>query len=86
MFLGTRRIQFLQQKKLCSLSKNDREFFFFKKFYSNDIYRDIKCSFFNPVEKTCRMNDFLPVKVRKRIENLHNFLEIILHRSVPMDT
>ena len=30
MFLGTRRIQFLQQKKLCSLSKNDREFFFQK--------------------------------------------------------
>ena len=28
MFLGTRRIQFLQQKKLCSLSKNDREIFF----------------------------------------------------------
>ena len=30
MFLGTRRIQFLQQKKLCSLSKNDREIFFSK--------------------------------------------------------
>ena len=36
MFLGTRRIQFLQQKKLCSLSINDREKFFSKNSPQNE--------------------------------------------------
>ena len=52
MFLGTRRIQFLQQKELCSLSKSDRENFFFKKYSSKCIYRDVVWSFFKPAEKS----------------------------------
>ena len=74
MFLGTRRIQFLQQKKLCSLSKNDRENFF-KKFYSNYIYRDIKCSFFNPAEKSLPDERFSSCQSPQKIENLNKILE-----------
>ena len=51
MFLGTRRIQLLQQKKLCSLSKIDREIFFSKNSSQNVPIETKKCSLFNPAEK-----------------------------------
>ena len=86
MFLGTRRIQFLQQKKLCSLSINDRENFFSKNFTQIISLETKNAVSSTRSKKACRMSDFFPVKVRKRIENLHKFLEIIFHRSVPMDT
>ena len=38
-------------KTFCSLSKNDREKFFFKQFFPNYIFRDVKCTFLEPAEK-----------------------------------
>ena len=50
-FPGTRRIVFLQPI-LCSLSKNDREMFFSQKLSSKNIYRNVKCSFLKPAQKS----------------------------------
>ena len=86
MFLGTRRTQFLQQRKLCSLSKNDREKIFSKSSPQNISIETENGISSNRLKKGRRMSEFFPVKVRKKIENLNNFLENIFHRTVPMDT
>ena len=64
----------LQWKKKWSLSKNNREKFFFKQFSSKYIYRYVKCRFFNPVEKSLPESRlFFLIKVRKKIENSNIF-------------
>ena len=66
MFLETRRIPFLHPKSFRSLSKNDREMFFFEKLLKINLYRRKMQLFQAFRKKTCREAELLSGQSMKK--------------------